>query len=248
VRLKDKTAIITGSADGIGKAIAVRFSKEGANVIICDINERRGKSVVKLLNKENQMAIFVKCDVSIPKEANRTIKESLNHFKKIDILVNNAGIMNNYPIEKLKVEDWDRTMGINLRGVFLFSKAVMPYMKRQKSGKIINISSLAGKTGGIMAGIDYSTSKGGILAFTKSLARELAPYNINVNAICPGTTKTGLVKKFTNKEQNGLLRRIPLGRFGKPVDIASCALFLASDESGYITGTTIDVNGGLLMD
>lgn len=248
MRLKDKTAIITGSADGIGKAIAIRFAKEGASVVICDINERLGKSVARLLNKKNQRAIFVKCDVSIQEEVNQVIKENLSHFKRIDILVNNAGIMNNYPIEKLKAGDWDRTMAINLRGAFLFSKAVIPYMRREKSGKIINISSLAGKTGGIMVGIDYSTSKGGILAFTKSLARELAPYNINVNAICPGTTKTGLIKKFTNKERNKLLRKIPLGRLGKPADIASCALFLASDESSYITGATIDVNGGLLMD
>ena len=245
--LKGKTAIITGAADGIGKAIAVRFAKEGANVVICDINEQRGKTAAKPLNKKNQKAVFVKCNVSVPEEVDRVVKESLSHFKRIDILVNNAGIMNNYPIEELKIEDWDRTMTVNLKGAFLFSKAVAPHMKKQESGKIINISSLAGKTGGLAVGIDYAASKGGLLAFTKSLARELALYNINVNAVCPGTTKTGLIGKFTSKEQDGLLKKVPLGRLGKPADVASCALFLASDESSYMTGTTIDVNGGLFM-
>ena len=138
MRLINKTAIITGSADGIGKAIAIKFAEQGANVVVCDINGKLGKNVVKLLNEN---AVFVKCDVSVEKDVNNVIKECIKHFKRIDILVNNAGIMNNYSIGKLKVEDWDRTMAINLRGVFLFSKAVMPYMRRQKSGKIINISS-----------------------------------------------------------------------------------------------------------
>jgi NAD(P)-dependent dehydrogenase (short-subunit alcohol dehydrogenase family) len=247
LRLKNKIAIITGGAQGIGKSVALSFAKEGASIAICDINEKEGKNVIKAIKRKKRDAIFIKCDVSNEEDVNNAVKSTLEYFKKIDILVNNAGVMNTNPIEKLNLEDWDKTMAVNLRGTFLFSKAVLPFMKKRKYGKIINISSLAGRTGGIMVGVDYSASKGGILAFTKALARELAPYNINVNAICPGTTKTEMIKKFSPRQIQELRNKIPLGRLGEPEDVALCALFLASDESNYITGATIDVNGGLLM-
>jgi len=247
LRLRNKVAIITGAARGIGKSIALSFAREGADIAICDVSRKEGQNVARAIKKKGRNAIFIECDVSNRENVENAVRSVLEYFGKIDILVNNAGIMNTCPIEKLSVEDWDKTMAINLRGTFLFSKTVVPYMKKQKHGKIINISSLAGRTGGIMVGVDYSASKGGILAFTKALARELAPYHINVNAICPGTTKTEMIKKFDIEQIRELTKKIPLGRLGEPEDVALCALFLASEESDYITGATIDVNGGLLM-
>ncbi|MEA2025657.1 MAG: SDR family NAD(P)-dependent oxidoreductase, partial [Chloroflexota bacterium] len=161
--------------------------------------------------------------------------------------VNNAGVLSTSPTEELDVDAWAHTLSINLTGAFICCKAVLPVMKAQRYGKIINISSLAGESGGIMAGADYSASKGGLLALTKKLALEVAAYDVNVNAIAPGTTRTPMIEAMSEEDRAVLAAKIPLRRFGAPEDIAYAACFLAGDEASFITGATLDVNGGLLM-
>ncbi len=248
MRLKNKVAIVTGAGQGIGRTIAVSLAKEGAKVIVNDIDLHGAEKVCREIEKQGREAFPFHADVSNNNQVNQMIEKAIKRFKRIDILVNNAGIMQSMLVEELTEKDWDKMMAINLKGTFLCSKAVMKYMKEQRSGKIVSISSLAGKSGGIMVSANYSASKAGIIAFTKSLARELAPYKINVNAVCPGTTDTDMAKSFTPEKRERLIGTIPLGRFATPQDIANAVVFLVSEESNYITGTTLDVNGGLLMD
>ncbi|MEK6645193.1 MAG: 3-oxoacyl-ACP reductase family protein [Candidatus Firestonebacteria bacterium] len=248
MKLKNKVAVVTGAGRGIGKTIALALAKEGAKVVINDVNFELSQMVASEIKKKNREAIALQSDVSNSIEVTNMVDEIIKKFKKIDILVNNAGIMQSISVEKMTEENWDKMMAINLKGVFLCSKAVMKYMKKQKSGKIINISSLAGKSGGIMVGANYSASKAGVIAFTKSLARELAPYKINVNAVAPGTADTDMAKLFSAEQRRKIIDAIPLGRFANPEDIANAVVFLASNRADYITGATLDVNGGLLMD
>ncbi len=175
------------------------------------------------------------------------VERIVETFGSMDVLVNNAGIMATSKVEELTVESWERTLSINLKGAFICCKAVLGIMKEQGSGKIVNISSLAGESGGIMVAADYSASKAGMLALTKKLATEMAAFNINVNAIAPGTTKTPMIEAMSDEEQLAISSKIPLKRFGMPRDIAHAVCFLASDEASFITGATLDVNGGLLM-
>jgi len=240
-----KVAIVTGAGSGIGQAIALRLARDGCSVMVNDIDEVKGNQTVNLLGKK---AYFIKADVSQPDDARRIVEETLEKFGDLHILVNNAGIMRPAKFEEITPEQWDRTLSVNLRGPFLLCQAALPYFKRKKWGRIINMSSLAGKSGGVMVGADYSASKAGLIALTKVLARELAPYNVTVNCVAPGTTESPLVEKFSEEQRKRLLELIPLGRFAKPEEIAAVVAFLASDEAGYITGATIDVNGGLLMD
>ena len=177
------------------------------------------------------------------------VKEILDYHGSIDILVNNAGIVQSATVEEMAEEEWDEVMRINLKGVFNCCKAVLHPMKKQKKGKIVNISSLAGKNGGIKAGAAYAASKAGVICFTKTLARELAASGINVNSVAPSMVETELARSFTTKEQRKeLLAGVPLNRFGKEEDIAELVLFLSSDSSDYITGETVNINGGSYMD
>lgn len=177
------------------------------------------------------------------------VKGILDHYGTIDILVNNAGIVQSATVEKMTEEEWDKVMRVNLKGVFNCCKAVLQTMKRQKKGKIINISSLAGKNGGIKTGAAYAVSKAGVICFTKTLARELAAYGINVNSVAPSMVETELATNFTTQEQRKeLLMNIPLKRFGKEEEIAELVLFLSSNSSDYITGETVNINGGSYMD
>lgn len=176
------------------------------------------------------------------------IKATLEAFGKIDILVNNAGICYLGSMEDMKEEDWDKVIEVNLEGVFLCSKPVIELMKEQRSGKIINIASLAGKIGRILTGANYVVSKAGVIGFTKRLAKEMAPYGVNVNAVAPGIIDTAMTQAFPKKEMKSILKSIPLGRIGLPEDVANAVIFLSSEETSYITGVILDVNGGLLMD
>lgn len=238
-------AIITGGAQGIGKAIAMEFAKEGAIPVIFDISEDRGREAAKSITEQGHEAFFIRCDVSNVNDIKRAVAEVGSKYNAIHILVNNAGILHSTAIEDVTEEEWDRMMAVNLKSVFFMTQQVLPYMKRQKSGKVVNITSLAGRMGGFANGLGYSASKAGIIGLTYGLARRLAQYNINVNAIAPGTTETDILKAFTAEKIQELRESVPIKRLGSPQDIANAAVFLASERASFITGAVLDVNGGM---
>jgi len=203
MKLNGEIAIVTGGGKGIGRAISKRFAKEGAIVAVVDLNLDNAQNVKQEIIDSGYNATAFKVDITNSEQINQMVKKVKEEYGRIDILVNNAGIMENGNVEKIEEEDWDNMLAVNLKGTFFCAKAVIKEMKRRKSGKIINISSLAGKTGGIMVGAHYAASKGGIIAFTKALARELAPFHINVNNVAPGTTDT----QFVNLSSNSLWKK-----------------------------------------
>lgn len=243
ISLKNKVAIVTGAARGIGQSIAIELARFGANVVVSDILP--GNTTVNKIKKLRRKAIFVKTDISNKQEVSVLINKTIKEFKKIDILVNNAGVFRPSLIENLSEQDWIKTMDINLKGYFLCAQAVIKHMMKKRQGVIINIASVAGLVGYPQAGA-YCASKGGIILFTKSLAADLGKYGIRVNAICPGVIETAMTQDILSdkKIKRGMLAKIPLSRIGKPRDIAGCAVFIASDLSSYITGTTLVADGG----
>lgn len=240
----NRVALVTGASRGIGKAIALALAREGANVAINGRNTERLEMVANKIRDMKRRVLVIKADVSISSEANRMVKTVVGKFAKVDILVNNAGIYETISLEEMTEAQWDRIMAVNLKGTFNCSKAVIPFMKHQKWGKIVNIASDAGKTGGMIPVAHYAASKAGIICFTKSLAREFGPYGVTVNAVSPGIIDTEMAKTVLKRRKAS----IPLGRIGTPEDVANAVLFLVSDEASYITGEILDVNGGLLMD
>ncbi len=196
----------------------------------------------------DQQALAVQVDVSDSKEVNRMVQSVLNKFKRVDILVNNAAIIRRGSIESLTEEDWDRVMDVNLKGAFNCMKAVVGIMKRQKYGKIVNISSIAGKIGDLASAPCYGASKAGMTCLAKSLARELASYNINVNVVAPHAIETDMSREWSEEKRKSIIADIPLGRLGEPEDVAEAVAFLVSDKAKFITGEVLDVNGGCLMD
>ncbi|MEM2210295.1 MAG: 3-oxoacyl-ACP reductase FabG [Nitrososphaerales archaeon] len=248
MKLKGRVAIVTGAGRGIGRAIAITLAREGANIVVNDIDLQAAEETVKIIKAMGYEALAIKADVSNKNEVDSMIKKTLEAFGRIDILVNNAGIFSSTLIENITEQQWNRIMDVNLKGVLLCSQAVIKTMKNQRFGKIVNITSLAGKVGGIFSGADYAASKAGVICLTKSLAKQLAPYGINVNAIAPGVIETDMTKYWPKEVKESFLKQIPLGRFGKPEEVAEVVLFLVSDASNYITGEIIDVNGGYLMD
>jgi len=244
-----KVALVTGSGRGIGKAIALTLAKRGADIVINDLDMDNAAHTVEEIKALGRKAIAIKADVSSEVEVEEMIKECINHFGRIDILVNNAGLVSTKLLQDTTLQDWDRIMSINLKGVFLCTKAVYPYMMDQKSGKIINIASVAGKRGGGLFGKSaYSASKGGVISFTKAVAREAGEYGINVNAVTPGFTDTEMVKGMSQDQKENVVNSIPMRRAGKPEDIAKAVCFLASSDSDYISGEIMDVDGGIMMD
>jgi len=248
VRLDGKVAIVTGAGRGIGRAIALALTREGADVIVNDVDPRSAEATANETRTTGRRALSIVADVSKKEEVIKMVETAIKAFGKIDILVNNAGIFSSIPLEDMTEENWDKTLKINLKSVFLCSQAAMKFMKLQKSGKIVNIASLAGKVGGIVAGADYAASKAGVLCLTKSLAKQLAPYGINVNAVAPAWIETDMMKDWPKETKEAVLKQIPLGRFGKPEEVAEAVAFLVSEGAGFITGATIDINGGILMD
>ncbi|TET84225.1 MAG: SDR family oxidoreductase [Candidatus Nealsonbacteria bacterium] len=248
--LKDKTVIITGARRGMGKSHALVLAKAGAKVVVSDISEEDCQKVVKEIEKSRGEALAVKCDVTKKEEVDNLVKKTIERFGKVDILVNNAGIAQFVPFLEMTEEDWDRTLDINLKGQFLCAQAVAKEMVKQKRGKIINIASVAsGQAGiGFPTLAHYSASKGGIIALTETLAVELAPYNITVNAIAPGMIETPMIApiKESPEQEKEVLKRIPLGRPGAPEEVSNLVLFLASDASSYMTGSTVVIDGGWL--
>jgi len=248
--LKNKVAIITGARRGMGRTHALILAKAGAKVVVSDISEEDCQKVVDEIEKEGGEAMAVKCDISKKEEVEDMVKKTVEKFGKVDILVNNAGICQFKPFLELTEEEWDRTLDINLKGYFLCAQAVAKEMAKQKSGVIINISSVAmGQQGiGFPNIAHYCASKGGIVGMTEALAVELASYNIRVNTVSPGMIETPMIDsiKQDTKAIEGLLARVPMHRVGKPEEVSNLVLFLASDESSYMTGSTVVVDGGWL--
>jgi len=240
-----KTAIVTGAARGVGREIAGQFAERGAAVAVVDID---AEGALKAAEEIGSNALTIACDVSCWQAVEAMVETVIAQLGRIDIVVNNAGICERVTIEQLTPESWDRVLAVNLRGPFLVCKAVVPHMKSLGSGRIINITSVAGKIGGLMVGLHYTASKGGLLAFTKGLARELAPFGITVNSVCPAMVDTEMGAMFGADEKARYLAGVPLGRLAMPGDVASAVMYLASDSASYVTGEIIDVNGGILMD
>ncbi|TKJ46515.1 short-chain dehydrogenase [Candidatus Aerophobetes bacterium Ae_b3a] len=248
MRLANKVAIVTGAGRGIGKATALTFAREGAKVVVNDIDAKAAQQVATEIESMGRQVLTIKADVSQSKEVNRMIQSILQKFGRVDILVNNAGIICRGSTENLSEEEWDRVLSVNLKGAFNCCKAVIGVMKKQRAGKIVNISSIAGKMGDIASAPCYGASKAGIACLAKSLARELAPYGINVNAVAPHAIETEMSREWSNKKRKSIISSIPLGRLGQPSDVAEAVVFLASDSAKFITGEVLDVNGGCLMD
>jgi len=248
MNLVNKVAIVTGAGRGIGKAIAIALAREGANIIAIDVNIQTAEEVAKEIKSLDRQAWAIQVDVSDSKEVNRMVQSVLKKFKRVDILVNNAAIIKRGSIEDLTEEDWDRVMDVNLKGAFNCMKAVVGTMKKQRYGKIVNISSIAGKIGDLASAPCYGASKAGMTCLAKSLARELASYNINVNVVAPHAIETDMSKEWSEEKRKNIIANIPLGRMGEPEDVAEAVVFLVSDKAKFITGEVLDVNGGCLMD
>ena len=249
MRLPNKVALITGAASGIGRASAVLFAKEGAKIVVADIDETGGRQTVDLIAQGGGSAVFVKADVTKAGDVERMIKASVDQFGKLDILFNNAGVGTAFtPLEQVDEALWDRVMAINVKSIFLGCKYAAPVMKAQGGGVIINTASISGvrPRPGLTV---YAASKGAVIVFTKAIAIEFAPYKIRVNCINPVVTDTAFITKTIEPSQieaakKGMLSTIPLGRLGEPEDMAFAALYLASDEAGLVTGVSLDVDGG----
>lgn len=238
-----KVAIITGSARGIGKEIAKAFLDQGAKVVISDVNAEACAETVKEFGAN---AIAIPCNVTVAAEVDKLVSETKEKLGSVDIVVNNAGVTRDALFIRMKEEDWDMVLNINLKGAFLVSQAAASVMMKQRSGKIVNMASVSGLFGN--AGqANYASSKAGLVALTKVMARELAARNVNVNAIAPGFIKTAMTDKLSEEIKENINKQIPFGRMGEVKDIANTALFLASEKSSYITGQTIAVCGGLTM-
>ncbi len=248
MRFKDRVAIVTGAARGIGKAIALSFIGEGATVAWVDVEEERLRMLKEEVENQGEQAIVLSCDITKSSEVRGMIDGVRERFGRIDILVNNAGIIRRGTIETVTEEDWDRVIEVNLKGTFNCCKAVVEIMKQQRYGKIVNVSSIAGKVGDITSAPGYGSSKAAVDALTKTLARQLAPYGINVNAVSPHAIETEMSAQWSEERRKEIIASIPLGRLGKPEDVAEAVLFLASASASFITGEILDVNGGALMD
>jgi len=246
--LMNKVSIVTGGAQGLGRAIALELARKGSHLVVGDVNLETAQRVTEEVHALGRRSLALRVDVSNARDVSEMADRVVKEFGRIDILINNAGICQVVTIEKMSEEDWDRVMAINLKGVFLCSKAVMGVMKKQRSGRIVNMGSLAGKVGGIATGANYSVSKAGVMCFTKALARELAPYGVTVNAVAPGVIETDMTRGITQGDFTNYLKTIPLGTIGSAEDVSHAVAFLVSDEARYITGEILDVNGGMLMD
>jgi 3-oxoacyl-[acyl-carrier protein] reductase len=249
MKLDNKIAIVTGARRGIGRAIALALAREGANVVVSDITQEDCQKVVDEIKRLGGRGLALKCDVSSIDDVEAMVKRTVAEFGRVDILVNNAGIISYKPFLELTDEDWDKTLGVNLKGQFLCARAAAKVMAKNKWGRIINIASISSGGCGIAFPLiaHYTASKGGVVALTEALALELTSQGINANAICPGAIDTDMAKGAKESGQLAqVLARIPKGRLGQPADIASLAVFLASEESDYISGAAIVIDGGWL--
>lgn len=246
--LRDKVVVITGAGGGIGRCCALQFAQEGAKLALSDVNLAAARAVADEVEANGTAAIAVQTDVTSADSVQELFDRTLGAFGRVDVLVNNAGIFQSKPIAEMTVTDWDRMMEVNLRGVFLCSQAAFRIMREQRSGKIVSLASLAGQVGGIIAGANYAVTKAGVACFTKSLAKQAGPYNINVNCVNPGVIDTPMTKPWGEEQLAKMAANTPLGRLGKPEEVASAIVFLASDAASFIHGAHLDINGGINMD
>lgn len=242
-RLDGRVAIVTGASRGIGESIAWVLGCSGADVVLVGRDSQRLENLARQLEGIGRRGLVSLTDVAHKAQVQKMVEQVLGGWGHVDILVNNAGIRGKSSLEEMLEEEWNEVLGVNLTGAFLCCQAVVPLMKQQRWGRIINISSITGQTGGVAGTLPYSASKGGMFAMTKTLARDLAAFGITVNAIAPGQIETGTISP---ERRESVVKLIPLGRLGRPEDIAYATLFLASEEAGYVTGATLDVNGGIL--
>jgi 3-oxoacyl-[acyl-carrier protein] reductase len=244
-----RVALVTGAGRGIGKAIAAAFLREKTHVVLVDVlPQSELANVADEISSGDSQTLPIHADVSQFDAVRKMVARVEEIFRRLDILVNNAGIIRRGTIDTVTEEAWDEVIGVNLKGTFNCSKAVVEIMKRQGNGKIINVSSVAGKTGDITSAPGYGPSKAAIDALTKTLARQLAPHGINVNGVAPHAIETEMSAQWTPEKRKTILEAIPLKRLGKPTDVAEAVLFLASEKASFITGEILDVNGGFLMD
>ncbi len=244
--LKGKTALVTGAAQGIGKSIAMRLAKEGADVAVCDVNEAQSAQTAGELSALGIKSSSFAVNVTKEQDVQACVDKVIDAFGRIDILVNNAGITRDGLLIRMKEEDWDLVIAVNLRGTFNFTKSVAKSMMKNRSGRIINVASIIGLIGN--AGqANYAASKAGVIGLTKSVAKELAGRNINVNAVAPGFIDTAMTQKLPEEVRKKMLELVPMGRMGSPDDVADVVYFLASDLSRYVTGQVITIDGGMVM-
>lgn len=247
MRLQDKVTIITGAANGIGRATARVFAREGARVVVSDLDEARGTLVVKDINESGGTAYFERVNVAVPAEVERMIRNCLDTYERLDILVNNAGITADARLVKMELEQWQRVIDVNLKGVFLCGQAAARVMEAQGGGGVIlNTTSVVGLYGNFGQS-NYVASKAGVIGMTRSWARELGKKNIRVNAVAPGFINTEILRSMPEKVINMMVEKTPLGRMGEAQDIANAFLFLASDEAAFITGAVLSVDGGIVI-
>lgn len=247
MKLENKTVLVTGASRGIGREIALIFAKEGANIVVnYSGSKEKAEEVVNEITALGQKAIAYQCNVSDGESVQTMVKETIAEFGSLDILVNNAGITRDNLLMRMKDDEWDDVININLKGVFLCTKAVTRQMMKQRAGKIINVSSIVGVIGN-PGQANYVAAKSGVIGLTKTTAKELASRNITVNAIAPGFITTDMTDQLKDDVKEAMLAQIPLGKFGQAKDIANAVLFLASDDANYITGQTIHIDGGMVM-
>ncbi|KJS19694.1 MAG: hypothetical protein VR72_17705 [Clostridiaceae bacterium BRH_c20a] len=247
---KNECAIITGASRGIGRATALGLAAKGSYISIFDINEQGARQTASLIEDNFGQKVFVKkVDISKQEQVNQAVRETEEKFGNIHLLVNNAAIVNTTPFSEISLDEWQKVLDINLTGAFYCIKAVLPYMIKERKGKIVNVASIAAKVGGGLFGnVSYAVSKAGLVCLTKGVAKEMASYGINVNAIAPSATDTEMIKDFTGPKREAFIQSLPMGRVASPEEMASAIIFLLSDEASYITGEIMDVNGGLYMD
>ncbi len=243
MKLKDKKAIVTGAGQGIGRSIALKMAQEGADVAIAEMNPSTGAQTAKEIEILGRKALSISVDVANQKQVQVMVDQVIRVWKRVDILVNNAGFDRPAHLLKMKEEDWEAVLGVHLKGTLNCIQAVAPHMIENGYGKIVNMSSVWGKTGAVSE-VSYSTAKAGIIGLTKSVARELGRYQINVNVILPGLILTPTISKMAEKYQKMIIEDTPLRRIGRPEEVANVASFLVSDEASFVTGAMVEVSGG----
>jgi 3-oxoacyl-[acyl-carrier protein] reductase len=245
--LKNKVVLLTGGAGGIGRACALAFAQEGARIAVADVNLPAAEAVAREIG-DQAASLAIRVDVTQPESVQAMFAAVVAQFGQVDVLVNGAGIFHRTPIDDLSADAWEQLMAINLRGTFLCSQAALKVMKSRGTGNIINIASMGGQVGGLVAGADYSASKAGVLCFTKSLAKNAGPHGINVNAVNPGVIDTEMTRPWGPDLLNQRIAETPLRRLGTAEEVAWVIVFLASRQASFVHGTHVDVNGGIYMD